>query len=131
MEQQNKFPTLEHLTHALNCEAKAGKYDIELTSGEDGLWNVKTGKIVYGFKSCVSKQYKNLMNFLNENNIKSNLINMRRIAIYKLVTNVYSMEEDRVMEKKFWMRGLNSTDRGKYHTNYILEINFNDLYHDI
>jgi hypothetical protein len=127
--EQNKFPTLDNLIHALNCEAKAGSYDVELTSGDDGIWNVKTGKIVYGFKSCVSKQYKNLLKFLNENNIKHNLINMRTIAIYKLVTTVYSMDEYRVMKKSFWMRGLNNEDRGKYHTNYILEINFNDLYY--
>ena len=130
MENQNKFETFESLTRALILDARLGGFDKEITTDENGVWNKETGKIVYGFKSCVHTKYKKLMKFCEENNIKTNLVVMKQVAFYKLVTNVYYMEEDRVMEKKFWWRGFNNTDNGKDHTNYIVEINFNDLYRD-
>lgn len=120
--EQNKFQTLDALINTLILEVRCGHIDIEHTNTSTYQNSNYTGKIIYTFKSCVGKQYKKLVEFCDENNIKYNLIKLPKTGTYEIRTLDYSMDEYRVQNKTYYQMN------GKGSVKYVFELNFNDLY---
>jgi hypothetical protein len=121
----DKYETLEALVNDLIFKVKAGRFDIELTPESTYHNQIRTGKIVFGFKSCMSTHYKNLINFCTEKTLKYNVMNIKKSGIIKLRTVNYSMEQWIVSDKHY-----SSKTNDRWNTNYLVIINFKDLYYN-
>jgi hypothetical protein len=127
---QNNFNSIDDLTRTLLFKVKAGHFDIEHTATSTYQNTEYGSKIIYAFKSCVGKQYKNLIEFFNENNIKYNIIPLKKLGCFKFRTLDYSMDQWMVKDKIFYTKNYYGVGGSRWHTNYIIQIEFNVLYYN-
>jgi hypothetical protein len=130
MANEIKIDTMDNLIHTLLFKVKAGHFDREHTATSTYENSEYGSKIVYAFKSCVGKNYKNLIQFFNDYNIKYNLIPLKKLGCFKFRTLDYTMDQWVVRDKTYYTKNYYGVGGSRWHNNYIIQIDFNDLYYN-